>query len=281
MKNFSLSNAALKNIAYLTMLIDHFFAVVFTKIIRQLAAAGYGTDTLIQIRQDGRAVGRMAFVLFAYLTAEGFLHTRSRPKYLLRLTLLALVSEVPFDLAFSGQIVDSTGQNTLFTLSIGVLVLIVWEWAASCVRMLYHTKAVRDIYWHFCVWIFRGVQLGTLLLGCLAAYMLRVDYRLVGVPLIFTFYILYDKPFYAQIVPVACVLFLGTWSNNYMKYTGIESSEYILRFSMRELYGLFAFVPIALYDGAKGRPFPKAVYYGFYPVHLLLLYGMAKMIVIG
>lgn len=281
MRKISLSNAALKNIAYLIMLTDHFFAVVFTKIIRQLAAAGYETDTLIRIRQDGRAVGRMAFVLFAYLIVEGFVHTRSRPKYLLRLTLLALVSEVPFDLAFSGQIINNTGQNTIFTLSIGVLVLMVWEWAASCVRILYQTKAVRDIYWRFCVWTFRGVQLGTLLLGCLAAYMLHVDYRLLGVPLIFTFYTLRNKPFYVQIVPAACVLFLGTWGNNYIKYTGIESSEYILRLSMRELYGLFAFVPIALYDGTKGRPFPKAVYYGFYPIHLLLLYGMTNMIAIG
>lgn len=281
MKKISLSNAALKNIAYLTMLIDHFLAVVFTKIIRQLAAAGYETDTLIQIRQYGRAIGRMAFVLFAFLIVEGFVHTRSRPKYLLRLTLLALVSEVPFDLAFSGKIVNNTSQNTLFTLSIGMLVLMIWEWAASCAHMLYHTKAVRDIYWHFCVWVFRGVQFGALLLGCLAAYMLHVDYRLLGVPLIFVFYILHDKPFYIQIVPAACVMFPGTWVNNYIKYTGTESPEYIFRFSMRELYGLIAFVPIALYDGTKGRQFPKAIYYGFYPVHLLLLYGIAKMIAIG
>lgn len=281
MKKFSLSNAALKNIAYLIMLTDHFFAVIFTKFIRQQAAAGYETDTLIQIRQNGRAVGRMAFVLFAYLIVEGFIHTRSRLKYLLRLTLLAFVSEIPFDLAFSGQLVDSTGQNTIFTLSIGVLVLIVWEWASSCVHMLYHTKAVRDTYRHFCVWVFQGVQLGALLLGCLAAYALRVDYRFMGVPLIFTFYILHDKPFYVQIVPAACVMFLGTWINNYMKYAGEESPEFIFRFSLRELYGLVAFVPIALYDGTKGKPFPKAVYYGFYPIHLLLLYGIAKMITIG
>lgn len=278
MKNFSLSNAALKNIAYLVMLIDHFFAVIFTKIIRQLATAGYETDSLIRIRQDGRAVGRMAFVLFAYLIVEGFVHTRSRPKYLLRLMLLALVSEIPFDLAFSGQLVNNTGQNTLFTLSIGMLVLIIWEWSDSCVRMLYRTKEVRDIYWHICVWVFRGVQLSALLLGCFAAYMLRVDYRFVGVPLIVTFYILRDKPFYVQIIPAACVMFLGTWINNYLKYVGLESPEYILRFSMRELYGLFAFVPLALYDGTRGRPFPKAVYYGFYPIHLLLLYDIAKMI---
>ena len=281
MKKISLSNAALKNIAYLIMLTDHFFAVIFTKFIRQQAAAGHGTETLIQIRQNGRAVGRMAFVLFAYLIVEGFIHTRSRLKYLLRLTLLALVSEIPFDLAFSEKMFDSTGQNTIFTLCIGVLVLIVWEWADSCVHMLHQTKAVRDIYWHFCVWIFRGMQLGALLLGCFAAYMLRVDYRLVGVPLILTFYILHDKPFYIQIAPAACVMFFGTWINNYMKYVGEESPEFIFRFSMRELYGLFAFVPIALYDGTRGKPFPKAVYYGFYPIHLLLLYGIARMITIG
>ena len=265
----------------MTMLIDHFFAVAFTEFIRQRAAAGYATDTLIEIRQTGRAVGRIAFVLFAYLIVEGFVHTRSRSKYLLRLTIFAFVSEIPFDLAFSGQVIDNTGQNIFFTLSISVLVLIVWEWAASCVGMLHHTKEPRDIYWHICVRVFRGVQLGALFLGCFTAYVLHVDYRFMGVPLIFTFYILRNKPYYIQIVPAACVMFLGTWILNYQKYVGVESPALIFRFSMRELYGLFAFVPIALYDGTRGRPFPKAVYYGFYPVHLLLLHGIAEMIKAG
>ncbi|MBD5519218.1 MAG: hypothetical protein HDR07_12310 [Lachnospiraceae bacterium] len=47
--------------------------------------------------------------------------------------------------------------------------------------------------------------------------------------------------------------------------------------SLREMYGLFAFVLIACYGGERGKQLPKAFYYGFYPVHLLLLYGIARL----
>lgn len=276
-----LSNAVLKNIAYLTMFIDHFFAVVFSEITRQCSAAGYETDLLRQIYSVGRAVGRISFVLFAYLTVEGFLHTGSKKKYLLRLGLFALVSEVPFDLTFMGQAVDYRSQNIFFTLFISVFVLAVWEWAAENLRMLHRTRARRDVYWNVCVGVFRTEQVGAVLFGCSAAHFLRTDYRYMGVLLIFTFYILHDKPWLFKIVPAACVMLLGMWGINCQRYAGIYTTAYLFRFSMRELYGLFAFAPIALYDGTKGKQLPKAVCYGFYPVHLLALCGIARVISLG
>ena len=278
MKKISLSNASLKNIAYLTMLIDHFFVVIFTEIIWQRSMAGYDTGVMSQVYSVGRLIGRGSFVLFAYLTAEGFIHTRSRLKYLLRLMLFALVSEVPFDMAFAGQKIDYSSQNIFFTLFISVLVLTVWEWMGGNIRRLCCTGTRRDVYWHICVGVFRSVQFGAVLLGCGAAYYLKSDYKYMGVLLIFTYYLLRNKPFYVQIVPVACVMFLGTWSMNMLRYAGDYTTAYLTRFSMRELVGLFAFIPIALYDGTKGRQLPKVVCYGFYPVHLLVLYGIARMI---
>lgn len=278
MGKYSFNNAVLKNIAYLTMLLDHFFVVIFMEIIRQRSFAGYDTGVMSQVYSIGRLIGRGSFVLFAYLAVEGFLHTRSRLKYLLRLMLFAFVSEVPFDLAFSGQMIDQSSQNIFFTLSISVLVLAGWEWAEKCVRGLYRTRVSQDVSWHVCVVLFRVVQLSMILLGCGAAYYLKSDYKYMGVLLIFTFYLLRNKPFYVQIVPVACVLFLGTWSINMLRYAGDYSTAYLIRFSMRELFGLFAFIPIAMYDGTKGRQLPKAVCYGFYPVHLLVLCGIARMI---
>lgn len=281
MKKISFSNAVLKNIAYLTMLIDHFFAVIFMEILRQRSMAGYGTDLMRQVYSAGRAVGRVSFVLFAYLASEGFVYTKSRPKYLLRLGLFALVSEVPFDLAFSGQAIDYSGQNIFFTLFISVLVLTVWEWAGGNVRRLCIARVRRGVHWYICIGAFRMLQFGAVLLGCGAALFLRTDYKYMGVLLIFTFYILRDKSPFVKIIPAACVMFLGTWSINMLRYAGDYTTEYLFRFSMRELYGLFAFIPIALYDGTKGRQLPKAVCYGFYPVHLLVLYGIAKMISLG
>ena len=240
--------------------------------------AGYDIGSMNQVYSVGRLVGRTSFVLFAYLTVEGFLHTRSRLKYLLRLMLFALMSEIPFDLAFAGQVIDCSSQSIFFTLFISVLVLTTWEWAGGNIRRLCRTRARRDVYWHICVGVFRLVQIGTVLIGCGAAQFLRADYKYMGVLLIFTFYLLRDKPFYIQIAPVACVMFLGTWSMNMQRYAGDYTTAYLIKFSMRELCGLFAFIPIALYDGTKGRQLPRAVCYGFYPVHLLVLYGIARMI---
>lgn len=278
MRKLSLSNAGLKNIAYLTMLIDHFFAVIFMQMIRQYSASGYETDMMRRVYSMGRAVGRISFVLFAYLTVEGFIHTRSRLKYMLRLGLFAVVSEVPFDLAFARQVIEFDSQNIFFTLLISVLVLTLWEWVEKSVQMMRRTGARREVYWHICIVVFRTVQIGVILLGCSVAYFLRTDYKYMGVLLIFTLYILRNYPFYVKIVPVACVMFLGIWSINLQRYWGIYSATYLFRFSMRELFGLFAFVPIALYDGTNGRQLPKVICYGFYPVHLLALCGIARMI---
>lgn len=264
--------------AYLTMFIDHFFAVVFTEIIRRYSAAGHETDKLTQIRQAGRAVGRISFILFAFLAVESFMHTRSRRNYLLRLGLFAFVSEVPFDLAFSKKVIDYNSQNIFFTLFISVLVLTVWEWAAKNLHMLKKARVQRDAGWYVCVGAFLGIQFGAVLLGCITAYFLRTDYKYMGVLLIFVLYIFRDRPFYVKIVPAACVMFFGMWSINCLRYAGMYTTEYLFRFSMRELYGLFAFIPIALYDGTRGRQLPKAVCYGFYPVHLLLLHGVTRII---
>ena len=111
MEKKSISSAVMKNIAYATMLIDHFFAIIVMALLQERAAAGLETDRLLQVYSAGRAVGRIAFVLFAFLAAEGFVHTRNRGRYLLRLALFAVISEVPFDLAFSNAVIDYRSQN--------------------------------------------------------------------------------------------------------------------------------------------------------------------------
>lgn len=278
MKKVSFSNAVLKNIAYLTMFIDHFFAVVFMEYIRRYSASGAETDQLLKIRSAGRAIGRMSFILFAFLAVESFIHTRSRRNYLIRLGLFAFVSEIPFDLAFSMKTIDRNSQNIFFTLFLGVLVMVVWEWAADSLQILRHPRVQRDAGWYLCIGIFRAVQIGSILLGCAAAYWLKTDYKYMGVLLIFVLYLMRRRPFVLKMILAGCVMLFGMWSINYLKYADIYSVSYLFRFSMRELYGLFAFLPIALYDGTKGRQLPKAVCYGFYPAHLLVLYCIARTV---
>ena len=231
------NGAVLKNIAYVTMFIDHFFAVIMQEYLWRTAVDGVWDPQLTVLYRAGRAVGRIAFILFAHQIVEGFLHTRSRGKFLMRLGLFALVSEMPFDLAFSGTMVDWNSQNIFCTLFIGVLVLTVGDALARFQGVIY--DAGRFL---------------ALLLGCLAAYWGNTDYRYMGVLLIFTFYKAHDRCLADKIMFTVLELFLV---------------------SMREMYGVAAFLPIAFYDGKRGRQLPKWFCYGFYPLHLLFLYGAA------
>ena len=113
--------------------------------------------------------------------------------------------------------------------------------------------------------------------GCAAAFFFAVDYRYMGVLLIFTLYQVRDKGLPTQILLVGFVMLFGTWSANCIRYADSFTVAYLFCFSLREMYGLFAFFPIALYNGERGKQLPKLFYYGFYPVHLLILYGVARL----
>ena len=258
---FTLTGAVLKNIACFTMFTDHFFAILVYNYMMLHPVNGVWDPKIAKVYRMGRAVGRISFVLFAFLIVEGFLHTRSRARYLLRLAVFALLSEIPFDLAFSGELMDWTGQNIYWTLFLGVLVLTLWEQLGK----------YRGIP-------FQITRFVVLLAGCGVAFLFSADYRYMGILLIFVFYLTRDKELPAQFLSAGLVMFFGMWSANCIRYADSFTVAYLFRFSLREMYGLFAFFPIALYNGERGKQLPKPLYYGFYPVHLLILYGIARLV---
>ncbi len=83
---------SLKLIAVLSMLIDH---TGYFLLARGLVS--YDLYTAM------RAVGRLAFPVYAFLLVNGFDKTSDRRRYLSRLVLFAAVSQVPFTLAFSSS----------------------------------------------------------------------------------------------------------------------------------------------------------------------------------
>ena len=103
-----ISGSWLKVIAMLSMLIDHI-------------AYYYGCDNPY-LYEMMRTVGRIAFPTFAFLLAEGFVHTRNRQKYLISLFAFALLSEIPW------MLLNHDGShNVIFTLLAGILGLHVIE----------------------------------------------------------------------------------------------------------------------------------------------------------
>ncbi len=113
---FGLSGSALKVIAMISMVIDH--------------VALYLMEHGTVLYETMRCIGRIAFPVFAFLIAEGFIHTRSRYRYFFTLLGFAIISEIPWYL-LNGA--DGT-HNVMFTLALGVATLMVLKIFCNVVR---------------------------------------------------------------------------------------------------------------------------------------------------
>jgi len=127
-----LSGTTLKYIACITMLIDHIGASCIEAglLMPGLESGAFSRSTLssvplFQLDRLLRYVGRLAFPIFCFLLVEGFVHTHDVKRYIRRLLLFGLISEVPFDLAFFRTPFNPTNQNVYWTLALGVLAMAV------------------------------------------------------------------------------------------------------------------------------------------------------------
>lgn len=111
-----LSGSALKLIAVITMFIDHVGCHLVDKSVVLFTFGGHSL-TLYRLMRD---LGRFAFPIFCFLLIEGFLHTRNKIRYGASLLILALISEIPYDLEHTGTFFYEE-QNVFFTLFFGFL----------------------------------------------------------------------------------------------------------------------------------------------------------------
>lgn len=163
-------NFTLKIIAVIAMVIDH---------------AGYIFLDYGSTEYDVcRGIGRIAFPIFCFLIVEGFHHTRSHVNYLIRLCIFALLSEIPFDLAFRGVLFDWSHQNVFITLAIGLASIFCLEEMNN--RRLFAIPLV--ILWA-------------------AAYLVHCDYGIGGVLLINMFYQTKKSP-WMRFVLAALILYI-------------------------------------------------------------------------
>lgn len=238
-----ISSSTLKLIAVVTMLIDHIGAVILEPLMMQGGYVGLvGYDpVLYEVNLFLRLViGRMAFPIFCFLLVEGFQRTSNVYRYGLRLFLFALVSEVAFDLALNGVWLELGYQNVMFTLLLGLLVMVLCS-------MLENWK------WNRFVTI--AAEVAVLFLGMALAEALRTDYGGYGVLCITALYF-FRKDRRVQ-------LLAGT--------VAFVAGDILLHGSTSELLAPLGFVAVACYDGRRGYKL-KYLFYAFYPAHLLVLY---------
>ena len=230
MKAVRINGAGLKRIAMCCMFMDH-FADVFLKPAVLLTASEVCSISYWLMS----GIGRIAFPIFSFLLVEGFLRTRNVGNYVLRLGLCGLGSEIPYDLAFSGRIIDWHSQNVLFTLFLGLMALML-------IRRLNNGRE-EPVRRSVVVMIMAGI----FLLAVFAEFS-RCGYGAIGVFLIISMYLFRKQETWRDLVSGMLLVVLNPF----------------------EAAAAVAIPLIHRYNGERGKQSKYGMYL-FYPGHLLLL----------
>ena len=257
-----MTSFVLKIIAIAAMLVDHI---------------GYTLGNNITMR----IIGRLAFPIFAFQFAVSCTKTKNVKKFAFRLFLFAIISFIPFYLfqrinyidkfsieemfifdnnfGIKAPMKDLEIFNIMFTMLMGLFVIKILD------QKLENYTNSKDIFVKIFFWIIKTILISSLLL---ITYCLKTDYSVQGVLLILGFYL---------------AIKMG---NKYLLLVSISAfTLYEYFFSYRDaglttnqilLMTLFTMMPVILmirFNGKKG-PSLKYLFYIFYPVHFLVLFGL-------
>ncbi len=130
-------------------------------------------------------IGRIAFPIYCFLLVEGFVHTKNRRKYGMRLFAFALISELPWNFVHTGGLFCGS-QNVMFTLFFGYCALCVTEYLSND----------------------KLKQIGALALLLLLCSFGKIDYGASGLGLILIMYFLKERKA-IQAICAGCMLSNG------------------------------------------------------------------------
>ena len=220
----------LKQVALITMFIDHIGAGIFEHSPALMNRYAF-IDLLI------RLIGRLAFPIFCFLITEGYEHTRSRKKYALNLLVFALISELPFDFLFEYKMVSWENQNVYFTLLFGLITI--------CGMGLIEKKEYKYGL---------AAEIPILAIGATVAEFCYTDYGGWGVLLIGILFLTRKNRA------------LQCWTSVIF----ILTSPFFMDMSKLEMAGAFSFILIGRYNGVRKRKGNKYLFYSLYPIHISL-----------
>lgn len=200
-----------------------------------------------------RLFGRVSFPLFAFLLVNGYHHTTDRKKYLTRMFVMALISEVFYDLAFHRNILDLYGQNVFFTLTVGLLSFIATDKFKEIV-----CNKINGIGQTLVIII---GEIG--ILGCfmIVNRFIRGDYSWYGIMVIYFLYLAYGTKIKNKFLMVFAIAFANfvniILANGVFQAFSILSITFIMFFTEKKVS-----VPKPVKIGC----------YLFYPVHLFVIF---------
>lgn len=197
-----------------------------------------------------RGFGRITAPIMAFFIAEGFMHTKSRIKYLSRLGAFALISQPFYFMLVFSRIPNNTFEfvtnlNVMFTFCSPLAILIIYE----------NHK--------FPIW------LKAVLIGICLAFSDICDWSYIIPAWTLAFRIFRNKPLQRDIVFIIISILLPL-------------QKYLPQFDSFQEYSYFfavllAIIPISLYNGKKcaarhgGKYLSKWGFYIYYPLHIGLI----------
>ncbi len=225
-----IDGAVLRYIAVVAMFMDH-VAYCFQEIISP------------EVYAIARAVGRIAYPIFAYCLVSGYRHTHDIRGYAERLLAAAVLSEIPFNLMCGPKMIYPKRQNVMWTLLTALAML----WVSDRIRPGMHesgditqtgakpdqgvsgsceklARCAREQLG----WLFAGLgRLAVFGAACAAASLLHFDYEWEGILIV----------------------------------------------------AVFSLMPGEIFNIPRGS-YPRYFFYAFYPMHMLLLVFL-KCAIIG
>ncbi|WP_128837665.1 TraX family protein [Streptococcus sp. DD11] len=231
MTSKSISSSTLKLIAMFAMLIDHIAWVLFPlEINMNILSDNWIANSM-------HMIGRLAFPVFAFCIAEGYLHSHDLKNYLKRLGMLAFISILPFSLIGWVTGIGFITQNTVFTLFLGLCALYFSD------RQQKTWKKVLIVLFCFALSVLADGGLGGGVFGIYAFAKIKnpTARRITG---------------FAALISIQLLLLAVNFSISGLAEPAIAFAGFLLVTSF--------------YNGRKGPSIGKLFYY-FYPLHLLVL----------
>lgn len=189
-----------------------------------------------------RIVGRLAFPIFAYMIAEGARYTKNRKKYLGMMFGLGVICQIVYYFAMG-----SLFQCILITFTFSIVLIYALDYAIQ-------RKNAEG-------WILLGLLFIAVffLVYVLPKLLSHTDYNV-------------DYGIWGVLFPV--FVYLGgknKWAR--LALAAIPLVFLALSYPKQE-YALFALVPLALYNGTRGKWRMKYLFYIYYPLHLVVIYAV-------
>lgn len=233
-----MTNNKLKIIAIICMIIDH-FGYYYHEYIGM-----YGYLTC-------RIIGRCAMPIFTFLIVEGYIHTSNLKKYVLRISIFAVITQITL------YVIDKIAQDRSFEISNTLNILFSYAFLLVLIKLFENVMSNKKI-------VFKLLLVLYAVFIVLLYQNVLIDYGYIVLVLGITMYIVkkYIKNIYFKNVLTAFVII------------AVSTVLYLYESSIM-LFAMLSILPILLYNQKKGynNKVLRNIYYIIFPLQHLVLYG--------